>query len=813
VTVTLKLVTRDDPNDVVFDFDDDTGLENPLGIKTFLTDIDLGEVDRPIDLVKAKGAVLSTRAISDPQPRIVTIGLVVDAPNRTMATLASGLDQLFSYLMAESAADRLLAWNDGSGVRFFEPIGLEKASPSLQSSNSEPNVAFGTDPNLVLEIKCQPYIVSSQLDSDVNVVVNSTLGVEGTTANRPDSWDWDSLTGLSAESIDETEDAYTITFATTGTRNLQQTTPAGTATSGNTYTDSIYVKAAASGIVQAQMVIRFCDSGGTPLGTETVGSLTSIGPVWTRLSVAAAAPASTSRILVTLRFANTASTSCQVWIRDAQAEHAASASPFRCGYHVINADASVPYGSMFPLVVLGSGPTPVTFDVEAEASPGNAKLTSIVMGARWNEGVDGTNEILDYQNESHWVPAGTTEAGWNVTTENLGGGGTNSDSDAFSANGLTLSIGDGNVDVKLRRWRAVRTTNLDSLRGEWTVYGRFDARESDAEWSMQLRYGSANIDPVPYTNDAGTITVENQSDSIDTTLTPYDYVNLGTMKIPDSGPIGAVRVELWIKRADNATIGTANLRFGGLLIVPRTPSSTISLPGVGKTQWTDAELDLTTPKLAADGSGNFDTGTRLDGGAIRLDRNGQAMGVKPSTGQAYGTGRVRVAFSVKALGFSGALGEIIGGISGMVIRVVRISGGSGQAIMVRRGVNNPKTYSIEFDANAGELYIPQALHKGANGERFTIDEIDQRFVPYVDGSLLDRVVSDPERLEVTKRDSSLNVQVLCDVEGQTPFILEPGRYVIVVMPGELKQPGHDGDNSPLNRTYKVRTRYSPRWTQ
>jgi hypothetical protein len=330
---------------------------------------------------------------------------------------------------------------------------------------------------------------------------------------------------------------------------------------------------------------------------------------------------------------------------------------------------------------------------------------------------------------------------------------------------------------------------------------------------MQLRYASANIDPVPYTNDYATLQIQSQSDTIDTTLTPYDYVELGTMKIPDSGPIGAVRVELWVKRTDSATIGTANLRFGGLLIVPRTPSSVISLPGVGKTQWNDAELDLTTPRLAADGGGNFDNGTRLDGGAIRLDQNGQGMGVKPSTGQAYGTGRARVTFSIKTLGFSGALGDIIGGISGMSIRVIRISGGAGQAIMVRRGVNHPKSYSIEFDANAGELYIPQALHKGPNGERFTIDEIDQKFVPYVDGSLLDRVVSDPERLEVTKRDSSLNVQVLCDVEGQTPFILEPGRYVIVVMPGELKQPGHDGDNSPLNRTYKIRTRYSPRWTQ
>lgn len=68
-----------------------------------------------------------------------------------------------------------------------------------------------------------------------------------------------------------------------------------------------------------------------------------------------------------------------------------------------------------------------------------------------------------------------------------------------------------------------------------------------------------------------------------------------------------------------------------------------------------------------------------------------------------------------------------------------------------------------------------------------------------------------------------NGRISVTVQGQTPFVLEPGRYVVTMLVGEPPFEGHEGDNAVIAqqtgpnigelRAYTVRTRYSPRWTQ
>jgi hypothetical protein len=809
----MRLVERDDTSVILFDFDDATGLNNPLGLVTTLTDQDLGAYEAPLDIVKAKGSGQATRVLSDPQVRMVSLEVSCVAPDGKMSTLISAIDRLYNLLTSEAAPDRLIAFNDGSGIRYIEPLGIENAMPNLRGRDSTilQATAEGIEAGLVFEISCLPALVSTEIKSDDNVVTNAMMAQRDDNATGdPAFWAWASTTNIAARSIDAAVGAYTFTIATTSARNLQQTTAVGTATAGQTYTDSFYLKAAVAGIVRAQAVIRFLDAAGSVLGTETVGVLTDIGTLWTRLGVSAVAPASTSRILVTLRFQNAAATTVQVWTRDAQAEPGSSMTTFRTGNDVVSADAADEFGLVFPLVVGGTAPTPVVFDIQPLGA--NSKVVSMRYAARWNHGVDGEQRILDYLNETHWIPGGATDArtAWTITLENMqtaSGAGAATDTQAFNDNGLVIAVTDANLGVRLRRWRAVRTTNLDSLRGEWMVYGRFCPQESDTEWLAQLQWGLKNTEPMPRVLSPHSFSVESTTESLRTDLTTYSYIPLGIMRIPREGSLGALRLELWVTRKNDVTIGAGHLKFGGMFLMPFAPRSNIYVPGSEKIDWDENEFSTPAVRIASDPSGYWNAGEKLAGGGIRLNQPGESMGVKPNTGQGYGTGRVWISFDV-ARADDPNPNSPIDVPTGYRVRIIRTSDGS---VISRKMVRKAKKYVIQFDAVDGETYQPQAIHVGNGGDRFSIAQISKRVLPYVGQN--ERLVSDPEFFTRTKQDSVGNIQTHLEVQGQTPFVLEPGRYVIAIMPGEARQLNHDEDDAPINRTFNVRTRYSPRWTQ
>lgn len=808
VALTARLVDREDPTRIRWDFDDATGTNNPGNLRTILTDIDLGAVEAPLDVIKPRGSGAPTRAGADPQPRVVTFGVDAWAPDGLLSTLSSAVDVLYRFLSSEDADDRLIALDDGAGVRFLEPLGIERMTPDLRSSALLPAVAQGEDGHIAFEILCRPYLVSNELLSDDNLLANATLGVEGATANRPDGWAWDSTSNISFEDLGGQWDAYRVQSATASARNLQQTTPVGSAAPNERHVFAFKARAATTGIYNAVAAFQYADAAGTLLGSESASAVVAITTAEQRVYVVGGvAPANTSRVRVSIRITNPTAGPVGLYLRDAALTLGTSLPTFIAGNHTVDADASEPYGLAFPLVVEGTAPTGVTFDIAGTSSPAPSKLTSLVIAARGNNGVDGDGRILEYLNaDTRWVPGGTSVGGWSVTTE---GGAAVSDADAFASNGYSLSIPDAATGVRLRRWRAVRTTNLDALRGEWMVYGRFDPRESDIEWQLQLQYGAANVDPVPYANEATVLEVERTGDTSDAGLTPYVYWPLGVMRIPETGSIGAVRVELWAGRRNDFSSGGATLRFGGLLLVPYAPRTAITVPGVGKVEWSGSEFRTPTLKLATDpGASLFANGDFLDGGGVVLDQPNEAMGVRPDTGQAYGTGRARLVFDVSRVDQHPRFAD---GPSDLYLRVVRVS--PSQAVVKQRRIKKPGRWALEFDAVAGETYIPQAVHRDIANRRLTISTITKHFLPYVAGANAERVVADPEAQEVTKRDSSRNVQAYLDVAGQTPFVLEPGRYVVVIVPGEVSQPGHPADDAPLARTYVVRTRYSPRWTQ
>lgn len=191
---------------------------------------------------------------------------------------------------------------------------------------------FDTPEGITIALVRQPFVSLAELDSDLNKIHNSTMLAIGPDGTGPMFWTHDVLTNITNRSISVTEAVYQLDIATTGTRDFYTDTDTGTATSGDVWTHSFYGYAFAGTSARMRAVIRFLDSSGGVLGSESVSGQTTLTSVPQRLTVtSSAAPASTSKVRLYLRFENIDANSNTVRLFDAQCEKAASASRYRTG--------------------------------------------------------------------------------------------------------------------------------------------------------------------------------------------------------------------------------------------------------------------------------------------------------------------------------------------------------------------------------------------------------------------------------------------------------------------------------------------------
>jgi len=365
MSTTLQIVDSTDLTTVLFDFNDQTGTgawSQDYG--AIQTEFGLGgsfNLARPdlaaprFDFSDAPGG--TTISARDP---LVQSSFHLSVKATSYDNLAAGVGYLSRLLRAGGVM--LYIPNGSSQTRYidYEP---SPAAALLDGTAFELNAVtaqFTKPEGVEVVFTRQPYLRGPELDPTLNAVTNSTLlGAAGPPASpfAPDLWAWDSTTNITATSVSAAQEAYSFTIATTGTRNLQQTTPNTTFTGAITNTFSFYAKIA-SGAARVTAAWQPKDNAGTNQGSEVVGTQTALTTNWQRITCTGAGNSSARKGLLSIRFANAAATAVTVYLRFAQFEAASAATLYRTGVETFHNDPAGLPGLVVPIYVQGDAPSP-----------------------------------------------------------------------------------------------------------------------------------------------------------------------------------------------------------------------------------------------------------------------------------------------------------------------------------------------------------------------------------------------------------------------------------------------------------------------
>lgn len=373
MTMTLQLI--DDDGTVLFDFNDSTGANNASA-----------------GSIKTNAGVGGAFALGAPEPE-QTIISPSSGPGGAVVYRRDPLVQMSwrnwmqttnfdNFQTAIGTLGRLLAkggtlkWiADGSTeTRYidFEPSPQPGMLVGDALELQKLMILFQKPEGVTIQVLRQPYLRGSELSPSVNKLFNGTLLIDASApAGRPDSWTWDSTTNISSESIDPTAEGYQFTIADTAAHNLQQQTGASTFASGNVVTFSFYAKVSSVvGTPQMQATVRFYQSDGTTtVGALQSGGLVTLTTAWQRITVTtAAAGANTSRATCSIQVDNVTAGSTTIQVKNAQAEVASAATPFRVKPITLDVDPSGLQSRMFPVYAQGNAPAPAEVQVYADAA-------------------------------------------------------------------------------------------------------------------------------------------------------------------------------------------------------------------------------------------------------------------------------------------------------------------------------------------------------------------------------------------------------------------------------------------------------------
>lgn len=374
---TLQLVN--DSGTVLFDFNTSSTTTNPFSITTQFG------VGGGMNLVTGEPELSIVSGASAPGGYVVRrrdpLSMTMWRQRFSATTydnLAAGIGALANLL----AQGGILKWipHGSSQTRYirFEPASTPVLLDGRELGLWQAAQLFDTPEGVQIALLCYPYLLGSELTPSLNLTSNPTLLHDfGGTANRPDGWVWDVTTGLSAETISSTDEAYQFTKADGAAANLQQTTAVASFASGNVATFSFYARVTAvAGTPQMRATVQFKQSDGTTnVGSLNSGTLTTLTTAWQRLTVTtSAAGALTSRAQLSIQVDNVDATSVVMEIRNAQAEVASAATSFRAAPEAIAAD---PASTSIPrrMMVWNDGDAPAKAEVRITADAQGLMLT------------------------------------------------------------------------------------------------------------------------------------------------------------------------------------------------------------------------------------------------------------------------------------------------------------------------------------------------------------------------------------------------------------------------------------------------------
>jgi hypothetical protein len=653
---------------------------------------------------------------------------------------------------------------------------------------------FETPRGILIALRCQPSLRSDILDPTVNLLTNPSLLLDGGTG-RPGGWAWDSETGLSAFSIDSTEDAAKWTAATTATRSLRQiVTPAAV---GETWSGSFSAWASDNVTARMRVVLEFLDAANAVLATTT-GTLVLLSVTEKRITVtSSAAPASTAKIRVSLQQANAAATSVNMWARYAQAEKAASVSLYRVGLQQMSNDPTTIGGLAAPFTVQGDYPAPII--LRAKAFGASDKVAAFILAARTNNGIPGGRRLTDYLN---------TRKVFQCESGTLTGDTT---SVVDGAQTVAQTAYTTNPTIMAKRIRVALTTFLDCMRGEFDIWVRIKATAA-AKHTLQLRWAPSAADPVSFSGP------EVVHDTTGFSAFTYIIKRLGRITIPEDPAVtlAGLTLELWSRR----DTGTGSLNWDFIFPLP----ADVPLPNVsGPTQATikiPGQSEETFPAsingvLAFIGGASFTNpagklnGTLRTDGRYDLNANTEAGGTAPAAGFAWPVGHHRLTFHTRVRD-DGTVNITY------ACRIRNITDNNDAKTQpFTRGAshpNAPQDYedTIEFDSVAGKSYEPQVEYTSATTRSLGITDIVHEFVPYLAQN--EQLRTDAERLAVEKVDTNGALVTYVDgVEGGVPFRLPPGLWILQAIPLDIPTDLYSDYEHVLARTATIAISHAPRW--
>lgn len=549
---------------VLFSFTDSTGAVNAavkdLGL-TVITELSMGapfEVASPewtfsrYSRSRGGGGTLS----SVPELTAMTWRQKLDATSYDNLATAVG------YLGRLLAAGGVMKWvpDGSSNPRYidFEP----SPSPALLNGRAYSlffaTGSFDSPEGVDMLVWRQPYLRGAELDPTVNVLVNPTLlHDQDATANRPDSWAWDSTVGISAEDI--TDDGYQFTVSTGSGLLLAQSTGVGTAAVGETWTLSFYARSPDAG-AKVFATLAYRDAGGGFLENFSSGIVT-LTSAWQRITVTGTATnALVSLIRAFLRVDNDDATARTIQFRNVQLEEAASASLFRVGPGAVYPDPASTAADNGARCFFAWGHGDARTPARLFLNEGAGTFSRYVVAR-----LSGGDQVAAWANLKHAQCEDFTMGTDTASAANANASGGNVARTTYAT--ATL----------LRRATEALSAALSAvLSGKtWQVYARVaNITAQPTTHTLQLKAGVnaslvSALDQVTYTSES---------------TSEFDEVPLGLVYFPEDA---AAYVELWSAQAS----GTGNLEWDCLIFVPATDLGVLTVAGGGTTSDHDVILE------------------------------------------------------------------------------------------------------------------------------------------------------------------------------------------------------------------------------
>lgn len=618
----------DDLTTVLWDYADSSGVNNPGNVKTWFGlggAFNLSAPAATLDVSDRQGDGAQSAAFS--YDEIVQSSFRMRAQAASLDDLRAGIGQLQRLL----AADGVVKWvPTGSSTTLYiqrKPSSIPSLFRGDAAELYERLALFDSPKGVEVVMNRERLLRGDVLLASVNQALNPTLILADPAASPGMlNWAWDSTTNITTSGYGANvywpNQSYRFVIATTATRNLQQTTGTGSAAPGDVWTLSFYARATGGALAKAQAVIEYLSSGGGVLATSG-GTMTTLTSTEKRLTVTTpAAPASTSKIRMSLRMANGDGASYTVDFRRVQLEEASSASQFRCGSIVVG--NKVNYGPGKAMLVYNPG------DANALArlslAPSAGALTLAYLLGRRSEGLD-TNLAEAINPMTSSTSSYRTKA---IVVDKTMYSGTSGDTSSVADSGTTTGNAAKttftNIAPMVRRWRWVSTpTDPESLHGLWDVYVVVKG-ETASLYRLRMHWQAANRDPVTE------VEPEVQYDCTDTTTAIYTPLFLGRVAFNAQAGDTALTIEGWAARDS----GSGALWWDSVLLVPADEQQCVlQVPGFrageqSRETWLGSELDLQA-------AGATDTNATVSGTKAILAIPRRVVGSQPGTSTSGGT--------------------------------------------------------------------------------------------------------------------------------------------------------------------------------